>query len=104
MDATSRFAELLAPLREAAGPGGPAHGGRVPYVLVVTRDLVPIERTVPLTALAGRTRPGIVDRLYPEGDLARFVPTVELPAGRAYLLLPRGLLARLGRDGSPAQR
>lgn len=24
--------------------------------------------------------------------------------GRAYLLLPRGLLARLGRDGSPAQR
>ncbi|MEV6206616.1 DUF5701 family protein [Kitasatospora sp. NPDC051914] len=81
------FTDLLAPLREAAGPGGPPDGGRVPYVLVVTRDLVPIEQAVPLTALAGRSRPGIVDRLYPEGDLARFTPTVELPAGRAYLLL-----------------
>ncbi|WP_052390523.1 DUF5701 family protein [Streptomyces sp. NRRL B-24484] len=81
------FTELLEPLRAAAGPGAPPEGGRVPFVLVVTREAVPIEEVVPLTTLAGRTRPGVVDRHYPEGDLARFVPTVPLPDGRAYLLL-----------------
>ncbi|MCU7823250.1 DUF5701 family protein [Kitasatospora sp. DSM 101779] len=86
------FTALLEPLRGAAGrsrpdPGARPEGGRVPFVLVVTREVVPIEEVVPLTTLAGRKRPGIVDRHYPEGDLARFTPTVPLPNGRAYLLL-----------------
>jgi hypothetical protein len=105
------FTALLEPLRAAAGPGTPPDGGRVPFVLVVTRELVPIERTVPLTALAGRSRPGIVDRHYPEGDLARFTPTVPLPGGRAYLLrdvdrgeefcgaVPRDALAAVAERG-----
>lgn len=63
--------------------------GRVPLVLVVTRDLVRPEDTVPLLRLAGGTRPGVVDRNHAEGDLATYHPLPELgvPAAPAYLLL-----------------
>ncbi|GJF28333.1 hypothetical protein KNE206_10330 [Kitasatospora sp. NE20-6] len=95
---TEEFTALLAPLRPAAeqaaaaAAGGgaaadPPAEGRVPFLLVLRRSLVPVEQAVPLTTLAGRTRPGIVDRLYAPGDLERFVPTVELPGAAAYLLL-----------------
>ncbi|MEW2382547.1 DUF5701 family protein [Micromonospora sp. NPDC047707] len=86
------FRDLVAPLRAAAATGAaglPAPTeGRVPFLLVVTRELVPVEARVGLTTLAGRTKPGIIDRHYPDGDLARFDPIKELevPAGPAYLL------------------
>ncbi|MCD0483394.1 DUF5701 family protein [Streptacidiphilus sp. ASG 303] len=89
----SAFAAMLAPLREVAVARGagtaPPSGGRVPFLLVVTRDLVPVEESVPRTTLAGKDRPGVVDRNYRDGDLARFAPAggVVLPAGGAYLLL-----------------
>ncbi|GAA2598705.1 DUF5701 family protein [Actinomadura fulvescens] len=87
------YADLLAPLRatvtdRAAGMEAPTEG-RVPFVLVITRELAPIERAVPLLTLGGRKRkPGIIDRHYAEGDLVRFVPAkeVELPDARAYVL------------------
>ncbi|TWJ25040.1 DUF5701 family protein [Micromonospora endolithica] len=90
--AEDEFRALLAPLRPAAVAGAaglPAPTeDRVPFLLVVTRELVPVEDRVALTTLAGKRKPGIVDKHYPEGDLARFDPIKELevPAGPAYLL------------------
>ncbi|MFE0808024.1 DUF5701 family protein [Streptomyces sp. NPDC058794] len=81
-----QFAELVAPLRaaavERAGAAAgtaydPAVSGRVPFVLVVTRALVPVERTMPLTTLHGGKLPGFVDRSFEPGSLERFVATEE---------------------------
>lgn len=85
------FVQVVAPLRKTAigyGSRPVPEEGRAPFLLVVTRALAPIERTVPLTALPGRTKPGFVDRLYEPGALERFVPTKEAepPDERAYLL------------------
>lgn len=88
------FTERLAPLREVAAtlpdhPGTEAPG-RVGMVLVVTREVVDPERTVPLLRLAPRgTRPGIVDRNHGEQGLAPYRATehVRLPDPAAYLLL-----------------
>ncbi|CAL9274559.1 hypothetical protein SUDANB5_03042 [Streptomyces sp. SudanB5_2050] len=86
------FAELVAPLRATAvervgapadGPYDPAATGRVPFVLVVTRALVPVERTMELTTLHGGKLPGFVDRSFEPGSLERFVATEEAaPPGR----------------------
>ncbi|GGX88662.1 DUF5701 family protein [Streptomyces minutiscleroticus] len=88
-----RFGALVAPLRARAaavpaGPYGP-ESGRVPFLLVVTRGVAPIEETMPLTALHGGRLPGFVDRSFEPGALERFVPPegLELPAPDAYLLL-----------------
>ncbi|MBC6467751.1 hypothetical protein HKK74_19950 [Actinomadura alba] len=87
------FTELVTPLRATAvalGGGMRApENGRVPFLLVVTRTLAPIEQSLPLTTLHGRTKPGFVDdRSYEPGVIERFVatPEVELPDERAYLL------------------
>lgn len=92
------FTELLSPLRAtvtkdtaAAGAGGSVDApeeGRVPFVLVVTRELVPIEDSIRLTTVAGRTKPGVIDRHYKEGDIGRFVSTEETgaPDAPAYVL------------------
>ncbi|GAA4662718.1 DUF5701 family protein [Streptomyces youssoufiensis] len=111
-----RFAALLAPLREAAvaavaatadttdaadttgaadttdpagEPGDEAVTGRVPFVLVVTRGVVPIEETMPRTTLHRGRLPGFVDRSFEPGALERFVATdeVALPGHDAYLVL-----------------
>lgn len=86
------FTTLVAPLRDLAA--GVAHGGwepaagRVPFLLVVTRDVVPIEHTMGRTTLHGRSEPGFVDRSFEPGALERFVAVEEtgLPGPRAYLL------------------
>ena len=77
------FREVVAPLAAVAVRLD------APFVLVVTRDLVRPEDTVPLLRLEGGTRPGRVDRNHAEGDLATYLPLPELdvPAGPAYLLL-----------------
>jgi len=86
------YAELLAPLREtvtARGAMAEAEDGRVPFVLVVTRELAPLYEVVPRLTLGGRkTKPGVVDRNYADGELVRFVAAkeVELPDARAYVL------------------
>ncbi|MGW4891393.1 DUF5701 family protein [Kitasatospora sp. NPDC004240] len=84
------FRELCDPLREQVAdlPWEPDEG-RAPFLLVATRALVPIERTVPLTTLTGRAKPGVIDRSFADGDLERFlpVPEVALPDSPAYLLL-----------------
>ncbi len=67
------FTALLEPLREFAVE---------PFLLVVTRELVPIEAAVPLLTISGR--PGIIDRHYAPGDLERFVAPEPLPP--AYLV------------------
>ncbi|MGW4499299.1 DUF5701 family protein [Micromonospora sp. NPDC004336] len=86
------FRGLVAPLRAAAVTGaaglpGPTEG-RVPFLLVTTRDLVPVAERVALTTLAGKRKPGVIDRHYAEDDLPKFHPIKELevPAGPAYLL------------------
>lgn len=78
--------DLVAPLVRLAD-GAPG-GGDVPLVLVVTRDLVRPEDTVPLLRLAGGAKPGRVDRNHDEGDLATYqpLPELEVPRSRAYLL------------------
>ncbi len=87
------FVELVTPLRATAlargGSMRPPEEGRVPFLLVVTRALAPIERTLPLTTLHGKTKPGFIDdRLYGPGAIERFVPVreAEPPDERAYLL------------------
>ncbi|MFW5420747.1 hypothetical protein J0910_29445 [Nocardiopsis sp. CNT-189] len=93
------FAALVKPLRDAAAEAAGADGGpwpdedggspgRVPFVLVVTRDVVPIEESMVRTALPRGRKPGFVDHSYEEGALARFTATGEtaLPDPRAYLL------------------
>jgi hypothetical protein len=82
--------DLVAPLRSLVPDDLPAPGpSTAPLVLVVTRELVRPEDTVPLLRLDGSTRPGRVDRNHAEGDLATYDPLPELavPAARAYLLL-----------------
>ncbi|WP_319459206.1 DUF5701 family protein [Micromonospora sp. RTP1Z1] len=87
-----QFSDLVMPLREAAvaraAQLAPPTAARVPFLLVVTRELIPVEQRLALTALAGGRKPGFVDRHFAEGDLARFDPIKELevPAGPAYLL------------------
>ncbi|HEX2313701.1 MAG TPA: DUF5701 family protein [Thermomonospora sp.] len=86
------FTGLVAPLRDTAVARGgamtPPEEGRMPFLLVVTRALAPIEQAWPLTTLHGKSRPGIIDRHYEPGALERFVTTKEAapPDERAYLL------------------
>lgn len=88
------FAALVDPLREVAvartAAARPPEEGRVPFVLVVTRALVPVGAAMARTALAGRTRPGVVDQhLYGSGGVESFLPAdgVTLPDRPAYLLV-----------------
>ena len=89
------FRDLVAPLEAAlpaalpAGLPGTAEPGTVPFVLVVTRDLVRPEDTVPLLRLAGGAKPGVVDRNHGAGDLGGYhpLPDLEVPVTAAYLLL-----------------
>ena len=77
------FRALVAPLTDVAARTD------APYVLVVTRDVVGPEATVPLLTLDGGSRPGRVDRNHGEGDLATYhpLPELDVPTGPAYLLL-----------------
>ncbi|MFI7430902.1 DUF5701 family protein [Micromonospora sp. NPDC049836] len=86
------FRDLLTPLRAAAVAGAAGLAaptdGRVPFLLVTTRELVPVPERIALTTLAGKRKPGVLDRNFPAADLPRFDPIKELevPAGPAYLL------------------
>ncbi|MFF0152588.1 DUF5701 family protein [Micromonospora sp. NPDC005203] len=88
----SAFRDLVAPLRAraiegAAGLPAPTDA-RVPFLLVITRDLIGVVERLALTTLAGKRKPGVLDRNYADDDLPRFDPIKELevPTGPAYLL------------------
>ncbi|MEV4213248.1 DUF5701 family protein [Micromonospora sp. NPDC049662] len=112
----SAFRDLVAPLRAravdgAAGLPAPTDA-RVPFLLVVTRDLIGVEPRLELTTLAGKRKPGFLDRHYAEDDLPRFDPIKELeaPAGPAYLLFDvdrgeefRNLAPAAAMEGMTAQ-
>ncbi|GAA4982888.1 hypothetical protein HD597_009970 [Nonomuraea thailandensis] len=78
----------LAPLRELAvrhgGTTCDPEGGRVPFVLVLSREIAPIEQTMPLTTVHGRRKPGFVDHSFEPGALERFVAVSEVE--QVYLL------------------
>ncbi|WP_443056129.1 DUF5701 family protein [Streptomyces sp. NBC_00239] len=87
------FRDLFGPLRapvtaRAAGVRLPPAEGRAPFLLVVTRALVPLEQSVPLTTLAGKKSPGVIERFYAPGELERFVslPELALPDGAVYVV------------------
>ncbi len=86
------FLDLVEPLREPvlarAASLRPPTEGRISFLLVVTRALVPLEEAVPLTTLAvGKSRPGVIERFYAPGELERFVSLkeLELPEGEVYV-------------------
>lgn len=86
------FRALTDPLRDLAlKVGGLAEPGegRLPFVLVVTRQVVPIERMMPRLTVYRKTKPGFVDRSFEPGSLERFVATEEtaLPDRPVYLLV-----------------
>ena len=81
------FTALVEPLRAPARAGDyEPQDGRVPFLLVVTRRVAPIEETMPRTTLHGGRLPGFVDHSFEPGSIERFAATVELPAPDAYLL------------------
>jgi hypothetical protein len=85
----SSFRELLEPLEVPATKV--AEQDDVPFVLVVTRELVRPEDSVPLLRLVGGSKPGVVDRNHVEGDLGTYRPLPELGldglgSTKAYLL------------------
>lgn len=79
----------LEPLRPVASSiGGDAGPSRVPFVVVITRDLVAPEDAVPLLRLAGGDRPGVVDRNHGSDGLRAFGPVeASTPPASAYLLV-----------------
>ena len=84
---------LLEPLRATAdGLPDTARPGHAAWVVVVTRDLVAPEDTMPLLRLVGPrgtgTSPGRVDRNHAAGDLAGYHPVEDArPPAPAYLLV-----------------
>ncbi len=89
----AEFRELVEPLRDAADSiAGEASASQVPFVLVVTSDVVVPEAAVPQLRLWGPrglgSKPGRVDRNHGEGDLAGYHPIEGCePPGKAYLLV-----------------
>lgn len=88
------FTDRVSPLREVADTLSDLPEtdppGRASLVLVVTRELVDPEQTVPLLRLAPRgTKPGVVDRNHGDQGLKPYRPIeqVRLPHPEAYLLL-----------------
>ena len=97
------FAARVEPLRKRAATMEASADGRVPFVIVVTRDLVPLEQAVPRVEL--RSKPGFVD-IKGAQPLADFQPIegVELPESSVYLLADvrhrQGVAERDARRGS----
>jgi len=82
------FRDLLTPLHQVVlqrkAEFSPATRARVPFVLVVTKALIPAAAAMAMTELGGK--PGFVTDGF--DDVDRFAPieTVEIPAGNAYVV------------------
>lgn len=91
----AQFRALLEPLHVSladAVAGGldlTLSAGRVPFVVVVTDQLVAAAQRQALTRLAGGTRPGFVDRNHGEDGVTGYRPVdgLGVPEAGAYLLL-----------------
>ncbi|MFG2018250.1 DUF5701 family protein [Actinomadura geliboluensis] len=87
-----QFHALVTPLRPVAvSAGNPAcepAAGRLPFLLVVQRQVVPIEQMMPRTTLRGKAKPGFVDHSFEPGSLERFlaIKETDLPDQPVYLL------------------
>jgi hypothetical protein len=87
------FTDRLSAVRDAATrlPDLPVEPspGHAPLVLVVTREVIDPECTVPLLRLADGRTPGVLDRNHGERGLAPYRPIEEvvLPDPGAYLLV-----------------
>lgn len=83
-----RFMDLLSPLRAPADRQVRAAAGTVPFLVVISTELVPAWQTVPLTTLADRAKLGTVS--FDPDDLGRFRPAdpvaALLPDQPAYLV------------------
>lgn len=90
--AKDAFTQLIAPLRQTAVVRGasmnPPTPARVPFIVVITKDLAPPDQSMPITTLKGKNKPGFIDKHYAPGELVRFNPIKELqiPGGHAYLV------------------
>lgn len=84
----AEFTAQFDPLRQVTVTGD-HHAGRVPFLLVVTRQVVQIEPAMARTTLHGKAKPGFVDGSFEPGALDRFVATeqTDLPDQRVYALL-----------------
>lgn len=82
------FRDLLAPLHQIVldrkADLSPPARARVPFVLVVTRDLVPATTAMPLTDL--KDKPGFVTDGFDDVDEFAPIESVELPSGGTYVL------------------
>jgi len=84
----SAFRELIAPLHQVVLQSkpdlAPPTRARVPFVLVITKQLLPAAPAMALTELNGK--PGFVTDGF--DDVDRFAPidSIELPAGSAYVI------------------
>ncbi|MGV3724754.1 MAG: DUF5701 family protein [Actinomycetota bacterium] len=78
-----QMAQLLEPLRARAN-AAEAHGGCVPFVIVLKPDLLPVDRLMPLVERKRQTGFSVM----PPEDLQRFKPIegIRLPDSSAYLL------------------
>ncbi|GAA2063467.1 DUF5701 family protein [Catenulispora yoronensis] len=87
------LAELAAPLKPIALSHPAAQDapqeGRVPFLIVVPRALLPLEEALPRLTLAGKAKPGVIDRNYqgPQ-DVASFVTIQALLEDDASEKLP----------------
>jgi hypothetical protein len=79
------FARILVPLRVRLAELQPAIvESAIPFVLVLDRDLVPAERTMPLVEQDGRQ--GVVDMNPTQPSAFAPIDGLEVPAGPAYLV------------------
>jgi len=85
---TEAFRDLLAPLHQVVlqrkAEFSPPTRARVPFVLVITKALIPAAAAMAMTELTGK--PGFVTDGF--DDVDRFAPieSVEIPAGSAYVV------------------
>ncbi|HKA69746.1 MAG TPA: DUF5701 family protein [Actinomycetes bacterium] len=90
--APAQFDALVAPLRDLATSARDLRyepeAGHAPFLLVLTRHVVPVEQTMPRASLPGKRKPGFVDKSFEPGALERFVAIkpAENADQRAYLL------------------
>ncbi|MFF0741813.1 DUF5701 family protein [Streptomyces sp. NPDC004111] len=88
----AEFRELVEPLRAQVTKRAEAMAApteeRVPFLLVVTRELVAVEESLPLTTLAGKKKPGVIEWTFKPGELEQFVTLKELeaPGTQAYVV------------------
>jgi hypothetical protein len=90
---TAELMAVVEPLRSKAHEVSVASSVRtpehLPWAIVLTEQVVSVERLVAALRLPGGTRPGVVDRNYGEESPADYepLPNLDVPSAPAYLLV-----------------